>query len=154
MTTNDDLAQRAWVAMRTLVLDQYDRRFAVSEAIGMSYLRAKALRLLGAGPMPMRDLGAALVTDAPYVTVIVDDLEQRGLVRREVNPADRRSKLVHVTDAGRKIAAEADRIQSAPPPPLADLDEETLVALEQTLRTLVSGTSAAPAPRTPPAQPR
>jgi DNA-binding MarR family transcriptional regulator len=137
MSTQDDLATSAWRAMRTLVLDLHDRRFAVSDAIGMTYLRAKALRLLLPGPLPMRDLGAVLTTDAPYTTVLVDDLEQRGLVRREVNPADRRSKLVHVTEAGRAVADQADRIQSTPPPTLAALDAQTLAALEQTLRALV-----------------
>ena len=62
--------------------------------------------------MPMRDLGVALVTDAPYITVIVDDLEDRGLVTREANPGDRRSKLVHITAAGREVAQQADRSQS------------------------------------------
>ncbi|MCW2785961.1 MAG: hypothetical protein JWP74_2478 [Marmoricola sp.] len=137
MSTQDDLATSAWRAMRTLVLDLHDRRFAVSDAIGMTYLRAKALRLLLPGPLPMRELGAALTTDAPYTTVLVDDLEERGLVHREVNPADRRSKLVHVTEAGKAVAGQADRIQSAPPAALASLDAETLAALEQTLRALV-----------------
>jgi DNA-binding MarR family transcriptional regulator len=137
MTAGPGLASSAWAAMRELVLDLHDRRFAVSDAIGMSYLRAKALRLLAAGPLPMRDLGAALVTDAPYITVIVDDLEGRGLVRREVNPADRRSKLVHITTAGRAVARKADKIQSAPPAALAALSPTELKAFERTLRRLV-----------------
>src|SRR3954452_5468383 len=101
MSAHPDTAVDAWRSMRALVLDLHDRRAAVSEAIGMSYLRAKALRLLVPGPMPMRDLCGALTTDASYTTVMVDDLEDRGLVVREVNPADRRSRLVRITDAGR-----------------------------------------------------
>jgi DNA-binding MarR family transcriptional regulator len=86
----------------------------------------------------MRDLGAALVIDAPYTTVIVDDLEDRGLVRREVNPADRRSKLVRITAAGRAVARKAERIQSAPPCALTELSSAELATLERTLRRLVA----------------
>lgn len=137
MTDESDPATRAWRSMRSLVLDLHDRRVAVSDAVGMSYLRAKALRLLTAGPLPMRDLGTALVTDAPYITVIVDDLEKRGLVEREVNPADRRSKLVRITSAGRAVARKADEIQSAPPASLSSLSDEELATLDQILRRLV-----------------
>jgi DNA-binding MarR family transcriptional regulator len=136
--TDPELATDAWRAMRSLVLDLHDRRFAVSDAIGMSYLRAKALRLLLPGPLPMRELGAALLTDAPYISVMVDDLEQRGLVRREMNPADRRSKLVHVTAAGRAVAKKADKIQSQPPAELLELGDRELAALQKTLRKLVA----------------
>jgi DNA-binding MarR family transcriptional regulator len=137
MSTPPDPATSAWQAMRTLVLEMHDRRLTVSEAIGMSYLRAKALQRLTGGPLPMRDLGTALAIDAPYTTVIVDDLEERGLVRREANPADRRSKLVRITTAGRAVARRARNIQSAPPAALAALPAAELVALERTLRRLV-----------------
>jgi DNA-binding MarR family transcriptional regulator len=137
MSAEPDLATSAWQSMRSLVLDLHDRRAAVSEAIGMSYLRAKALRQLLPGPLPMRELGAALVIDAPYTTVIVDDLEDRGLVQRRINPADRRSKLVRITAAGRAMARKAERFQSAPPTALAALTGPELATLERTLRRLV-----------------
>jgi DNA-binding MarR family transcriptional regulator len=137
MSAEPDPATSAWQSMRSLVLELHDRRVAVSEATGMSYMRSKALRRLADGPLPMRELGAALLTDPPYITVIVDDLEQRGLVTRQVNPADRRSKLVGITPAGRTAAREADRIQSEPPAALAALPADELAALEATLRRLV-----------------
>ena len=142
MSDVDDRATSAWRSMRGLVLDLHDRRMAVSEAIGMSYLRAKALRLLTSGPMPMRDLGAALVTDPPYITVIVDDLEEKGLVVRQVNPSDRRSKLVRITAAGRKVARRADEIQSAPPAALSALSAAELATLDAILRRLVESSDA------------
>jgi DNA-binding MarR family transcriptional regulator len=134
-----DPATSAWQSMRRLVLDLHDRREAVSDVLGMSYLRAKALSRLAPGPLTQRDLSAALMTDAPYTSVIVDDLERRGLVRREVNPADRRSKLVRITAAGRAAARKAHAIQSEPPAALAALTGPELAALEQTLRRLVDG---------------
>jgi DNA-binding MarR family transcriptional regulator len=147
MSDRPDPATSAWRSMRALVLDLHDRRFAVSDAIGMSYLRAKALRMLLPGPLPMRELGAALVTDPPYITVIVDDLEQRGLVERQVNPADRRSKLVRITAAGRTVARKAEEIQSAPPPALSALTDAELATLDRILRRLVESSDADREPR-------
>jgi DNA-binding MarR family transcriptional regulator len=137
MSTEPDPATSAWQSMRSLVLELHDRRGEVSEAIGMSYLRAKALSRLAPGPLSQRELSAALMTDAPYTTVILDDLEKRGLVRREVNPADRRSKLVRITTAGRAVARKARKIQSAPPAALAGLDDAELELLDRVLRRLV-----------------
>jgi DNA-binding MarR family transcriptional regulator len=144
MTADVDLASSAWQSMRSLVLELHDRRQAVSEAIGMSYLRAKALRQLTTGPLAMRELGAQLAIDPPYTTVIVDDLEQRGLVRRELNPADRRSKLVRITPAGRAVARKAHQVTSAPPPPLVALSAKDLAALERILHGLVTDSEPTP----------
>jgi DNA-binding MarR family transcriptional regulator len=137
MSQEPDAATSAWQAMRSLVLELHDRRAVVSEEIGMSYLRAKALSRLMAGPLTQRNLSAVLMTDAPYTSVMVDDLEQRGLLTREVNPADRRSKLVRITTAGRAVARKAHKIQSSPPAVLESLPARELAALERTLRRLV-----------------
>jgi DNA-binding MarR family transcriptional regulator len=144
MTQQPDPAAGAWQAMRSLVLELHDRRGVVSEAIGMSYLRAKALSRLMPGPLTQRALSGALMTDAPYTSVLVDDLEQRGLVAREVNPADRRSKLVRITTAGRTVARKAQRIQSTPPAVLETLSATELATLERTLRQLVERSEATP----------
>ncbi len=49
--------------------------------------------------------------DKPDATVIVDDLEGQGLVRRRrPHPTDRRAELVEVTTRGGELAQRADRI--------------------------------------------
>ncbi len=134
--SDDDRAARVWRGLQSLVLDRYARRREVSEALGMSFVRAKALRRLAAGPMTMRDLTAALTTDPPYTTVIVGDLERRGLVTREAHPTDRRSKLVTATPAGLEAAARAERILGEPPAPVRELPAEDLAQLERILDRL------------------
>ena len=113
-STDGDLARQAWRAMSALVLDQ-NRKVAVSEALGLSFARVRALRRLAAEPQTLRALAEELLADPPYVTLIVDDLEERGLVQRKPHPEDRRAKLVHLTAAGRAAATRADAILDDPP---------------------------------------
>ena len=123
--------------MRTLVLDRYDRRKKVCDALGMSFIRAKALRRIAAGPMTMRELAAGLGTDPPYTTVVVDDLERRGLALRTVRAGDRRSKMVSITPEGVEQARLADQILGAPPRPVRELPAADLAALDRILGLLL-----------------
>ncbi|MBD2900588.1 MarR family winged helix-turn-helix transcriptional regulator [Actinomadura nitritigenes] len=134
-----DLAARAWRNLGILMHERSDRRAEVTEALGMSFFRVKALRRLAAAPEPLtlRGLADRLVSDRPYVTLVVDDLVERGLVERTANPADRRSKLVTVTAAGRAVAAEAERILSTPPAALYELSPEELAVLDRVAARLV-----------------
>jgi MarR family transcriptional regulator, 2-MHQ and catechol-resistance regulon repressor len=55
------------------------------------------------GPLAQCDIGRKLLTSRPNVTLVVDELERRGLVRRERSAEDRRSVRVHLTGSGRKL---------------------------------------------------
>jgi DNA-binding MarR family transcriptional regulator len=130
--------RQAWQEMRSLVLERYDRRRVAAEAFGLSYVRVKALVALRAAPRPMRELAATLGIDAPYTTVIIDDLEARGLVRRTPHPQDRRAKVVALTAEGRQAAQRADRVMTTPPAALRGLTESELDALHELLSRLLS----------------
>ena len=140
-TAADEMAARAWHAMRALVLDHYDRRKKVCDALGMSFIRAKALRRIADGPMTMRELAAALGTDPPYTTVVVDDLERRGLVTRTVRAGDRRSKIVSITPSGTGQADLAERILSDAHRPVRELPADDLEALDRILGALLGPAS-------------
>jgi DNA-binding MarR family transcriptional regulator len=130
-----DLPRRAWRAMSDVVLD-HDRKVAVSEALGMSWTRSLALRRLARQPLTLRALADRLAADPPYVTLMVDDLEKRGLVQRLPHPEDRRAKLVQLTAAGRAAAERADAILDEPPPALRDAPAQDLAALLRVLGRL------------------
>lgn len=55
----------------------------------------------------LRELAAKLNLDPSTLSRTIDNLVQRGLVRREANPEDRRYVLLSLTDDGQKIC---DRI--------------------------------------------
>ncbi|MBO8190449.1 MarR family transcriptional regulator [Streptomyces oryzae] len=131
---DNEAAVRVWRDMRTLVLEAADVRARVTEALGMSFFRAKALRHVAEkGPLTLSALAAGLFADAPHTTLTVEYLVQRGLVTREPNPADRRSKLVEVTEEGVRAAAEMARISDTPPPALRGLPPQDLSVLERIL---------------------
>jgi DNA-binding MarR family transcriptional regulator len=130
-----DLARRAWRAMSDVVLD-HDRKVAVSEALGLSWTRVLALRRLVAQPLTLRALAERLSADPPYVTLMVDDLEDRRLVARMPHPEDRRAKLVQLTAAGRAAAARADAMLDEPPAALRDVPADDLAALLRVLDRL------------------
>jgi DNA-binding MarR family transcriptional regulator len=134
VTEPDDLAE-VWGRMMTLVL-RNDVRVEVSEALGLSYIKTKALRGLLARPLAMRELAAELVTDKPYVTQIVDSLEEVGLVTRSVSPEDRRRRIVTLTESGRAAAERAQEILKRPPPALAELPPDDLATLHRILAAL------------------
>lgn len=52
-------------------------------------------------------LARALAVTAPNLTLLLDRLQDRGLISRERNPADGRSQHVLLTAKGRKLARDA-----------------------------------------------
>lgn len=54
------------------------------------------------GPMMMCHLAEKHLKSRNNFTVVIDNMEKHGLVRRERNAEDRRAVLVHLTDAGRE----------------------------------------------------
>jgi DNA-binding MarR family transcriptional regulator len=131
--TADDAADReVWLLMSDLVLDNQRRR-EVSEALGISFARVRALRRLAREPMSMRELAAVLGTDPPNATTLVDDLESLGLARRRPHPTDRRAKVVEATRKGKGMARRADAILATPPPALSALSTDDLEALRRIL---------------------
>lgn len=137
----EQAAGEAWRLLRALVLN-HERRQEVSAALGLSFNRVRALRALAAEPLTMGQLAGVLTTDAPYTSVMVDDLVRRGLVERSLAPADRRIRLVGLTAAGRRIAVAASAILDRPPEALAGAPAAELDQLVDLLRRLVARAAA------------
>jgi DNA-binding MarR family transcriptional regulator len=137
----NDQAGRIWAAMRALVDSQPTKqRLRDALDIGRGSGRVKSLMWLTEGPLSLSGLAEAVGVDAPYATLIVDSLEQRGLVERQPDPADRRRKLVTLTPAGKDAVAQVLRIQHEPPPGFASLTAAELGTLEELVRRITGGT--------------
>ncbi len=128
----DRAERRVWLTMADLVLDN-ERRREVSEQVGLSFGKVRALRRIAHRPMPMGELATVLGVDPPNLTPVVDDLEHMGLVERRAHPTDRRAKLVVATPAGASLARRAQQILEQPPVGLSELPADDLEILGRIL---------------------
>jgi len=80
--------------------------------VGLSLPKLAALRRLAdaGGSLPLGQLAERLACVKSNVTQLVDRLEADGLVSREADPNDRRSRLAVLTDAGRSAYARGSEI--------------------------------------------
>jgi DNA-binding MarR family transcriptional regulator len=94
--------------------------------LSLSAAEINALANLGAGgTLSVRQLSERTGTRASTLTGLLDRLESRGYLMREVDPADRRSFRLPLTDLGQETAARALAAISA-------LEREALSRLDAT----------------------
>lgn len=90
------------------------------------------------GVVPQTELARALGMSGASVVQIVDDLEDRGLLERRRDPADRRTHRLHLLPAARAARTRAARTARDLFEPLAPLDAEQTDRLVVLLRVLVT----------------
>lgn len=115
--------------------DQFDTTLPRFDVLAALYRAPEGLR--------MSALSRALLVSNGNVTVVVRQLQERGLVRSQVNPADGRSAIVTLTASGKRRFVElaeahhrwiADLFGGVP-----ETDKEELVRLLGDLRSILSG---------------
>ncbi|CAL9673117.1 MarR family winged helix-turn-helix transcriptional regulator [Streptomyces sp. enrichment culture] len=126
--------------MRWVVWGQ--RRFAEDwiRERGLTHEQSAVLAYLSKNPDAIqRDVARAMRTSAPSVSRLLAGLERRGLVERQAQESDTRSRRVRVTEAGSELIQgfeEAmDRIEESI---LAPLGAEGQARLHELLEQLVS----------------
>jgi DNA-binding MarR family transcriptional regulator len=135
--SRNGLADEVWRAIAALVIDNRDSwKRAVVEQTGLPFSRIRILKRLHRQPMTVKQVAQAATIDAPAATVAVNDLEARGLVVRETDPANRRCKVVSLTDAGRDVVRKIDALPDPAPEVLASLADEELKALQGIMEKL------------------
>lgn len=73
--------------------------------VGLSPLEGHVLTYLRSyAPTPIGDLVQVFGIKQSTFTSLLDRLEKAGYVRREINPGDRRSFLIHISDEGKELA--------------------------------------------------
>ena len=86
---------RAWESVATLARETMQAANLTEAQFGVLEV------LLYLGPLTMGEIAQKHLKSPNNFSVVVDNLERDGLVRRERDTCDRRTVHVHLTDAGR-----------------------------------------------------
>ena len=118
-----------------------DRLEATLTAHRLTHATAQALWAIDPlGPAPsMKTLAERLFCNAPNLSFIANQLVERGLVERSVDPADRRGRVLLLTKDGRRVrrkVVEATLEAS----PFAQCPPEVLREVATLLRQVAAGT--------------
>ena len=131
----ESLADRVWQDMAAVVFENRDGwKRAVVEQSGLPFSRIRVLRRVAIRPMTATQLAHATAMDAPATTVVINDLQERGLVVRQTDPTNRRCKLVSPTEAGRRVVERINAVDDPAPAVFGILDDADL----ETLNTLLT----------------
>ena len=71
------------------------------------------LCLNGAEALSQREVADRIGLDRSDLVAVLDRLEGQGLVRRTIDPADRRRHLVAITESGKKVQQRGRRVVEA-----------------------------------------
>ncbi|AWK74528.1 MarR family transcriptional regulator [Rhodococcus oxybenzonivorans] len=71
------------------------------------------LALWGTSPMSVKEIGSALQLDSPTLSPLLKRLESSGLLTRTRSADDERQLVVELTDAGRALRAQAEKVPPA-----------------------------------------
>jgi DNA-binding MarR family transcriptional regulator len=119
---------RRLIAMEEPILARHE--ISMWAYIVLSALRHRPTRTQAA-------LAVAIGADKTRLIPVLDDLQRRGLLAREADPADRRVRLLSLTPKGRSLqqVVKAD-IRAAEEALLADLAEKDRAGFLAALRAL------------------
>jgi len=95
----------------------------------------KVLRALGeSGPLGQHQLADLIAVDPRNAVPLIDSLAERGLLAREVDPADRRRRVLTLTARGQRLATDLASIA-------AEIEDDFLSPLttaeQQSLRQML-----------------
>ncbi len=141
--------ERSMEYMRTvqetswLVLDlaqRLERGFASRAAeFGLSGAQAKVLLALQSEEaLPMRVLARELGFDPSNLTGLVDRLEEKGLIERRPDAADRRIKAIAVTREGSRLREDFQRRLTSDAGALAKLNDPQIRDLQDLLKVALA----------------
>lgn len=109
-TTTAELASLLRPAL--LRLTRLVRNQRVDMSVTLTQLSAMAT-LRKSGPMSAGELANFERVQPPSMTKVLANLEERGLVQREVHPTDRRQAVLEITPAGEALLESERRSRDA-----------------------------------------
>lgn len=133
-------ADRIVLEIRKFIASSIFFNAQAAEKVGLGLTDMQMLHILQLyGPATPSRLAAATHLSSGGVTVALDRLEKAGFIRREPNPADRRSLLIHLLPARLvKLAAMYEGVEAATRQQLATLAPRDLEAVIRFFEALAS----------------
>jgi MarR family 2-MHQ and catechol resistance regulon transcriptional repressor len=58
------------------------------------------------GPMKQKELGKKILKSGGNITMVINNLEKRGLVQRKKGEMDKRQFIIHLTNSGKNLIQE------------------------------------------------
>jgi DNA-binding MarR family transcriptional regulator len=131
------------------LLHRLNRRLRRAQAerlapLGLTPAQERALRLMTRSEQPLRmtELAEQLGIVPRSLTRVIDTLEEAGLVRREIDPRNRRAILLHLTEHGQAVR---DDMRQARRRAAEDLFAPLSVGERKTLTELLTMIDSPPA---------
>jgi MarR family 2-MHQ and catechol resistance regulon transcriptional repressor len=105
---SSEAATRVWLVLWKAchAIEQNARRSVSALGLGPSDFAVLEV-LLHKGPQPVNIIGKKVLLTSGSITAAVDRLESRKLLRRTADPKDRRSRIVQLTETGRRLIERA-----------------------------------------------
>lgn len=103
-TTIGKLRNKLHPLMKQRYAAEANIKLTVEEFILLTMIRAKTDQIL-------QNIAIATGKNKSVVMRMIDSLEKKGLVKRTVNPEDRRENLLSTTDMGEQVVAEYHKIE-------------------------------------------
>lgn len=111
--TRSTVSELAAVLRPSLLrLTRLIRNQRVDMSVTLTQISAMAT-LAKRGPMSAGELASCEKVQPPSMTKVLANLEERGLVRREVHPSDKRQAIISVTDDGLDLLQSETRSRDA-----------------------------------------
>jgi DNA-binding MarR family transcriptional regulator len=135
------VAEEAFDRLRRIVFEgeHVERMAALGGKLQLSPGVIKTLvRLAREDGMSMGEMARSIGCDPSYITALVDDLDERGLARREPAPYDRRVKIIVLTAAGRSMAQDITSVLAVPPASFGALSGTELRQLRDLLDKVIA----------------
>lgn len=106
-TDTKKLALNTYTKLMRAAESATSRTSKVMTAAGLTISQFGVLEALyHKGPLCQRDIAAKILKSTGNITLVIDNLEKSGLVRRERDSEDRRFLTVHLTEAGTRLIAQ------------------------------------------------
>ena len=145
----DKLDQDIFDAMTEFIGQILQRGERLADSFDLPVSCIKAMHRVE-GAVTMKDLGRLMHCDPSFVTMIADALEERGLARREPNPADRRIKNLVLTEHGLEVKAAVEQALLGRMPWTLALDsterQQLLELIRKMSRAMAHGEVSTPSP--------